>query len=267
MQDKITFVVVTYQSSNIIDDCVAALHSIPRSEIVVIDNASTDGTADRCRDLGTRVHSNVTNRGFATAANFGAKLAGEGIICFINPDCYVTVEAVDEATDALKVMPTACAVPYLVDPSGRLPGRQPGKQPGYTWRKLISDVLDTSAMSPSISKSLKEHPQFHDQTWHWPLGTCLFINRERFISLGGFDTRYFMYMEDVEFGLTLSRSGGEVIQLAGSVLHKYAQSSDVTFNQRVNLLDDARIRFGRRHYGLLTATALFSISQFRRLRD
>ena len=63
-------VVVTYNSADVIDACLDACENIPLAHIVVVDNASSDGTADRVRRRrGVQLIANATNRGFAGAVN------------------------------------------------------------------------------------------------------------------------------------------------------------------------------------------------------
>ena len=94
-------VVVTYQSARTIRRCLdLLLASTPVARIVVIDNASDDGTLDLLRDFAER-HEEVTvvrnsdNRGFAAACNQGASALATPWVAFVNPDCYVPAGAIE----------------------------------------------------------------------------------------------------------------------------------------------------------------------------
>ncbi len=66
---------------------------------------------------------------------------------------------------------------------------------------------------------LRSAPWIDDRSWAWPLGTCLFVERDTFKALGGFDESYFCYMEDVELGLRAARAKVAIRLLDAEVLH------------------------------------------------
>jgi GT2 family glycosyltransferase len=127
----------------------------------------------------------------------------------------------------------------------------PGRQPGYSWRKVIADLLESNQRAPELARRFRRHPAHHDLRWHWPLGTCLFLPAALFESAGGFDERYFLYMEDVEFGHQFHRHGGDVIALGTRLHHGSMQGSSLEAGARRRLLNAARVQFARRHYGPL----------------
>ena len=94
-------VVVSFASARTIRYCLELLLSAESVvRIVVVDNASVDGTADLVADMVQR-HERVTlvrngeNRGFAAACNQGASALATPWVCFVNPDCYVPGEGMD----------------------------------------------------------------------------------------------------------------------------------------------------------------------------
>lgn len=245
----VTVVIVTYQSAAVLGPCLEALRGLEDVRVRVIDNASTDASRDIAGRCGAEVVPLERNIGFAAAANRGAQGVPDGLLCFLNPDCHLTAEAVQLARAALGDGRAACCVPAF-DQGGEV---VPGRQPGYTWRKVLADVLESRSGLRFVSRRLRRHPRHHDRGWHWPLGTCLFVQARYFAAVGRFDEGYFLYMEDVEFGLQVRRSGGEVIALPVTLRHVGMQGSTIPSDRRQRMLDDARIRFARRHYGPLVA--------------
>jgi N-acetylglucosaminyl-diphospho-decaprenol L-rhamnosyltransferase len=245
----LTVVIVTHQSAAVLGACLEALRGLDDLKVRVIDNASTDASRDIAGRFGAEVVALDRNIGFAAAANRGAEGVPAGLLCFLNPDCCLTAEAVQLARAALVDGRDACGVPAF-DQWGEI---VPGRQPGYTWRKVLADVLESRSGLRFVSRWLRRHPRHHDRDWHWPLGTCLFVPVHYFTSVGRFDERYFLYMEDVEFGLQVRRSGGEVIALPVTLRHVGMQGSTIPSDRRQRLLDHARIQFARRHYGPLVA--------------
>lgn len=242
-----TVILVTHQSARVLDACLDQLDGQPGLSVQVVDNASTDGTRERAQARGVRLLARPHNTGFAAAANAGAQLADSPLLCFLNPDCHLTTETLAAARAALTDRPRACATPDFTQGDALVPGRQPG----YTWRKVLADLMENNGRMPRLARHLRAHPRHHDHRWHWPLGTCLFVPTALFHELGGFDERYFLYMEDVEFGWRLHQAGGEVIALPTCVAHGSMQGSALALAQRLPLLNAARRQFARRHYGIL----------------
>ncbi len=110
-----------------------------------------------------------------------------------------------------------------------------------------------------IVKLIKLLPDYDTKSWQWPLCACAFISRDLFLEAGGFDERYFLYMEDVEFGLAITRLGGNVMTLDFTVQHHAQLGSSIDCNHRINLLNAARMQYARRHYGACFERLLFML--------
>jgi len=241
-RSSVTFVVVTFNSAGWLDLCLEA--AAPCGRLVVVDNASTDGSADIALRRGATVVRNAANLGFAAAANIGARAAESPYICFLNPDCLVTPDVVDAAETALRRQPDQLLVPDFVDWDGR---RESGIQPGYTRLKILADLIETRA--PRQARRIRSAFDTDDRTWRWPLGACVFVSKDGLERLGGFDERYFCYMEDVELGRAAAAGGLAVNSLPHAVIHLGRHGSDVPGARRHALMNDARFRYAARHHG------------------
>ncbi len=239
-----TVILITHQSERVLGSCLDNLFGLPDLSMLVVDNASTDGTRAVAQARGVRLLARDHNTGFAAAANFGARHADGELLCFLNPDCLLTAETLAAARTCLADRPLACATPDFVQDDAVLPGRQPG----YTWRKVLADLAENNQRWPGLVQRWRNA---RPATWHWPLGTCLFVPAETFRALGGFDESYFLYMEDVDFGWRLHQAGGEVLALGTRVTHLGQQGSSLDLAARLARLNEARIQFARRHYGPL----------------
>jgi len=235
-------ILVTYRSSAVIQPLLHALKSIPNVRICVVDNASRDDTVKIARSYADRLIEQVQNVGFGRAANLGAEASTEEMLCFMNPDCRVDENVMLAGERALAATAkSTVAVPMLKQADGIIPG----KQPGYTWRKLLTDILETNARGRRLVARLKASSRYHDERWHWPLGACFFVRRDDFMKIGGFSEDYFMYMEDVDFGRRFCRAGGEIIQMNELIEHYAGEGSAIDWNRRLGLLNAARLRYGR----------------------
>ena len=242
----VSAVVVSYRSAACIADCVRALRLSGISHIVVVDNDSDDDSADIAERLGCDVVRLPQNHGFAVAANAGARLCRTPTVVFVNPDCIVDVATVRQGAALCAASIPTCAVPSFLDCDGTV---TPGVHGGYTRRGLVAAVRANRTGIP-VSERLVSRT---NRSWNWPLGACLFVGRRAFQNLGGFEERYFLYMEDVDFGRRWCEMGGVVLGTETIVEHAGQMGSDVPSVDRVRQLNRARLRFARECFGPLTA--------------
>jgi len=237
--DQLAVVTVTYSPGDSLD---AFLDSLPGATtrpytVVLADNGSTDGAPERaaaCRD-GVELLRTGGNLGYGGGANRAVATLGHevGWVVVANPDLVWRPGSLDELLAAAQRTPRAGALgPLIRDvdggvyPSARLLpslGRGVGHAvfgvvwPGNPW---------TRAYRQSES-SVQERDA------EWLSGSCLLLRRAAFDSVAGFDTRYFMYFEDVDLGERLGKAGwrnryvpsAEVVHTGG---HATTANADVS---------------------------------------
>jgi GT2 family glycosyltransferase len=254
--DLLSIVVVTHNSERVLGRMLGLLGEELLPSVLVIDNDSRDGTVAVARSLGVRVIQNQENRGYAGAGNQGAAAAAAEVLCFLNPDTEPEPGLIENGCLAVVGTEDRCAVPYLVEDDGE---EIPGRQPGYSALKIIRDVLETN-YGRRAWRWMGRLGAYHDHTWAWPHGACMFVSRGGFNRVGGMDSRYFMYMEDVEFGWRWSRSGGEVVQLEQRLRHRQRRGSNISKAQRLAHLNRARIQYAATHHGKALALMLWLVT-------
>jgi N-acetylglucosaminyl-diphospho-decaprenol L-rhamnosyltransferase len=252
----LAIVIVTHDSNRVIRPCLESIGPSLRNRVTVVDNGSTDGTLATVRRVGIQVLVNDSNQGYGRAANLGATQARAEHLCFMNPDCEATPELFITGVETLLRAPGRCAVPMFDEGGPRL---IEGRQPGYTRLKLVEDVLHSNYGDSALCRWLRARPGYHDHSWSWPYGACFFIRRTHFLDLGGFDTRYFLYMEDVDLGRRLCRDGGEVVGFATRVRHALSHGAHITRRRRQALLNEGRCRYAALQYGRPLAVSLAAL--------
>jgi len=157
----IGIVIVTYNSETEIGACLDAAIATG-AEVVVVDNASTDGTKTEIARRGVRLIANPSNRGFAAAVNQGFLALNSTYILLLNPDAVIQ--------SGLESLRRACDLPRAGAAGGRLLG--------------LDGDLDCSA--PCAVQQ--------------PAGAFFMVRRDVWQELGGFDEGFFpLWFEDVDF--------------------------------------------------------------------
>ena len=202
---RLSIIIVAYNSTGEIDACLGSLVQHPPStdhEIVVVDNASTDGTAAavRSRWREVRVIDAGANVGFARANNLGIQQTFGSLILLLNPDTSVPAGSLDMLVAALDARHDAAVVgPRLIDANGRVE---------LSFGRMLSPLAELrqkflAAYAESITRKPREV--------HWVSGACLLVRRADAEAVGLMDERFFMYAEDVDFCASIRARGRRVL--------------------------------------------------------
>jgi GT2 family glycosyltransferase len=204
----LAIIIVSHNTRNDLQNCLRSLQEHAPSmsyEIVVVDNASADGSVDSVK-LGwpdVRVIPMPTNVGFARANNAGMRQTISELILLLNSDTVVHAGSLDALVRALGDLPGASIVgPRLVDESGH---------PELSFGRMISPLNElrqkaVTAASRRRIASLSSRVRLVD----WVSAACLLVRRADAERAGLFDERYFMYCEDVDFCAAVRAQGGRV---------------------------------------------------------
>jgi GT2 family glycosyltransferase len=194
-------VIVTYNSESVVGACLDAAAG-SGCDIVVVDNASSDGTRAEVARRRVRLIANEVNRGFAAAVNQGVRALDAGCILLLNPDARL-LTGIDDLRRACELPRTAGAGGQLLDSRGR-------PQIGFMVRSLpkpaavIFEALLINRLWPANPVNRRYRcldldpatPQPVDQ----PAGALMMIRRDVWESLGGFDEGFHpLWFEDVDF--------------------------------------------------------------------
>lgn len=212
--DRATVILVTYNSRHAIEPCLDQLTSAPH--LVIVDNASDDDTVARVRQRRPDAHvvRNPANYGFATAANQGFSLVETDYGINLNLDTVITDEMVSCLVAAMDGDPHAGIVaPVLFNRAGH---------------------VDLAIMGPyeRHHHPLRTMPDGDFCTW-FATGCVILVRLSAWRDIGGFDERIFLYNDDVDFCLRLTRAGHGILVLRdASAIHVGGQSSRITWRVR-----------------------------------
>jgi N-acetylglucosaminyl-diphospho-decaprenol L-rhamnosyltransferase len=188
----ISAVVVTHESASCVGKCLASLREhLPDAELVVVDNASNDESAQLARSSGARVIELPRNVGFGRGCNAGvAATSGEHVL-FVNPDVTLVSVRQEELEELLASRPFGLVPGRLVDSTGAVRRERRLPEPSF----LADFLTHTVGMLRPRGLRLPKRPS-RDSSDGWASAALLLAARDEFERVGGFDPRFFLYYED-----------------------------------------------------------------------
>jgi GT2 family glycosyltransferase len=216
----ISVLIVTFQSSDTLARCLAALkaQTFTDFEVLIADNASSDGApqAAAARDPTLRLLPMGANLGFAAANNRAAEAAKGRWLALLNPDAYPHPDWLARLQACAAAHPTVRCFT-----SRQLMAKDPSRLDG------LGDAMTGIGFPyrggyglPDPGPDVAAAPVFS------PCGAAMMIDRDLFIGEGGFDEAFFCYCEDVDLGYRLQLLGEPVLLAPGAVvLHEGSAST------------------------------------------
>lgn len=214
----ISTIIVNYNAGELLRSCVDSVLNCPLEiEIIVVDNASKDGSLDALQGLPyVKIIKNTANVGFATACNIGARIASAPFLLFLNPDCSFRPGVL---TELLNVMTADDRVGMV---GGLLVNSDGTEQAGG--RRAIPTPWRSFARAFGLTRFSDRWPRlFFDFNLHQqPLpdhpidveaisGACMMVKREAMQDVGEWDEGYFLHCEDLDWCMRFRQKGWKIL--------------------------------------------------------
>ncbi|MBC6448406.1 glycosyltransferase family 2 protein [Actinokineospora xionganensis] len=258
---EIAVVTVTYSPGETLDRFLDTLEKATTRPVHVIlaDNGSTDGAPEAAAAARSNVELVRTggNLGYGGGANRGVAAldACHGWVVISNPDVEWEPGSLDELIAAAERWPRGGAFgPLITEPSGAVyPSAREvpslGKGIGHG---VLGKVWPGNPWTRAYKQSASD---VRERVAGWLSGSCFLIRREAFDSVDGFDSRYFMYFEDVDLGERLSRAGWQNVYVpSAKVMHVQGVSTAKASTRMLAAHHESAYRFiADRHQGPLWA--------------
>ena len=218
-QSEIGIVMVTYNSEAEIGPSLDAALATG-AEVVVVDNASADGTISEAARRGVRLIENPRNRGFAAAVNQGFLVLHSPYVLLLNPDAVIQT--------GLEDLREACDLPGAGAAGGLLKSVDGQPQKGFMVRRLptpltlILEALLVNRIWPNNPANRRYRGLDLDYSIRLPVeqpaGAFLMVRRSVWQELGGFDEGYFpLWFEDVDFCRRMADRGYRLYYVPNAV--------------------------------------------------
>jgi len=231
-----TAIVVNFNAGEHLDRCVAdLLHGEEKPRVWVVDNASTDGSAERLRNRfgqhpSLEVTFNPTNLGFARAVNACARALKDEFLLVVNPDCRLPPATLVRLREALDEDPEAgLAAPLVRGASGRAEPATLRRFP-RPWNSLMTmtGLWRMQRSLPSLHGICVPESEYPPKPAPAEAvsGACMLVRRVALVEVGYLDEGYGLHCEDLDLMFRLQESGWRCLFVPGAeVTHAQGVSS------------------------------------------
>jgi GT2 family glycosyltransferase len=250
----LTIIIVNHNTRSDLDRCLRSLHDAPPRvphQIVVVDNGSTDGSAELVRRSwpAVRLIEAGGNQGFARANNLAIRATTSDLVLLLNSDTVVPSGAIDRLVDELRADPATAAIgPRIVDGHARAElsfGNATGPWPDL--QQKIARRLAARGVGSAQNWIDRETRQ--PKRVAWVTGACLLVRRADAESAGLLDERYFMYCEDMDFCTALRARGRQVrFSPSAEIVHFRGRSAATAPATAATAYRSSQVLFYQKHH-------------------
>lgn len=252
---KVSIIIVNWNAREYLRKCltdVFAADSQQGYEVLLVDNASTDGSVECVQREYPLIEmiANKENVGFSRANNQGIRQSQGEYILLLNPDTKIQPHAIHLLFDFLSIHPEAGIVgPRLLNLDGSV---QTSCYPFPTPARELWRLLHLDRIYPFGSYDQSEWNLTQPREVDSLQGACLLIRREVFDQIGLLDEDYFMYTEEIDFCYRAKKAGWKVVWLpTAEVIHYGGQSTRQAAASMFLELYRSKLQFFRKHHGRL----------------
>jgi N-acetylglucosaminyl-diphospho-decaprenol L-rhamnosyltransferase len=267
---RLDIVIVNWNAGALLSDCLESIFASRRDRfelgaIVVVDNASTDGSPELVH---SRWHAevqlirNAHNLGFARACNIGAQRGRGELLLFLNPDTRLLPETLAGAARALDAKGHdrvgVCGV-RLVDDQGNT-ARSCARFPNWKMFVVASVGLDLALPRWCRSHVMREWDHESSRYVDHVIGAFYLVRRSVFERAGSFDERFFLYLEDLDLSRRIDALGFRTFFCATThAYHKGGGASRAILARRLFLAQRSRLQYASKHFSR-SATVMVAVT-------
>ncbi len=254
---EVAVIVVNWNTRGHLHDCLASVQAqnFPGGlQAIVVDNASTDGSASEAAEFpGVCWIQNSRNAGFAAAVNQARAQTDAAYVLLLNPDARLMPGALGVLVDALRARPEIWAVgPRLVNSDGSLQpsGRRFPTLARTWWSGVLPEAVKRTRwwLRRVYGREDFQRPARVDEV----SGACFAATREAWQRVGPFDERFFLYFEELDWFRRLAAAGGQVWYQPDSVVqHRGGAGMEQTHGEHERIHAFSAFRYWRKHGGRL----------------
>ncbi len=260
----VSFLIVSW---NVRDLLRRALNSILadtrgiEAEIILVDNASRDGTPEmvRAEFPAVQLIANAVNRGFTGGNNQALAVARGRYLFLLNPDTEIMPGATAALLEYARANPRVGIVgPQLLNPDGSVQSSR------RRFPTLATAFMESTRLQQWFPRSpwltryyILDRPDDVIQEVDWVVGAAMLVRRQVYEQLGGLDESFFMYSEELDWCYRAKRAGWSVVYFpCARVMHYEGKSSEQVAAARDIHFHSSKVRFFQKYHGAWQAALL-----------
>ncbi len=243
-----------------IDSVYASWGDRPGLEVIVVDNASSDGSLAMVREMFPKVQviANTENRGFTGGNNQGIEAATGEYLLILNPDTEVIADALPRLVKYAQQHPNAGLIaPQLLNPDGTIQSskrRFPGLATLFLESTWLQKVAPRRSLRRYYTQDLSDH---HTHKVDWVTGAAMLVRREVVDQVGGLDENFFMYSEELDWCHRIKASGWHIVYYPDArIIHYEGKSSEQVVVARHIYFQSSKVYYARKYHGPIAAELL-----------
>jgi GT2 family glycosyltransferase len=254
---SISIIIVNYNLSREVELCIDSILNVGLNsirEIIVIDNNSTEHDSgllfSKYSSLKEKIyfHYLKENNGFGSGNNYGSFYAMGDLIFFLNPDTLIDNNIFPFVENIFQNNPSISVLGPKVINENHSQEKSAGKFPN-----LLLEFFNIFSLSIWIEKryfnfkSKNVGEGFIDVDWI--TGAALFVRKFEFERIGGFDTNYFMYSEEIDLCKRIKNNGGRVVYYPKvEIVHKGSIGSKKNYYFFTKTSYESKIYYTKKHF-------------------
>lgn len=268
---SISIVIVNWNAGSQLADAVSSIvlnHCNLVESVIIVDNASSDDSVAQAKALTNLpfkmlIIRNAANCGFAKACNQGARESTCKYLLFLNPDAALFADTISKVYDFMQDCGNAkvgiCGV-QLLDETGSV-SRSCARFPSAFG--FFAKSLGLDAFMPGHSHSMSEWDHSQSRQVDHVIGAFFFVRLELFQALNGFDERFFVYLEDLDFSWRSNREGWSSMYLtAAQAFHVGGGTSNNIRSRRLFYSLQSRLVYAKKHFSVCESLTTFVATMF-----
>jgi GT2 family glycosyltransferase len=233
----ISIIIVNYRGWKALDKCLKSIEAIISRtfsfEVIVVDNFSNDGQFPVFKQKYSKFTfiENTGNNGFSNGCNFGAGIASGNHFLFLNPDTKLTLEALETLLQTAVSNPEIGILSCLQINENNIFYRQNNLFPALGRFFGISRALFRKLNKAKLAKRFNNTSDLFYPDW--VTGAVIFISRNWFNKIKGWNEDYWLYFEDVDLCKKISDLGGKVaVTRKATIFHQHGGASRLNVNTK-----------------------------------
>jgi GT2 family glycosyltransferase len=269
---SLDIIIVNWNSGILLSGCLnsiknASSDNFKLNRVVVVDNASTDNSLEAIVnfDLPLVLIKNRKNLGFSKACNQGAKNSNANYLLLLNPDTRLYNNSLSEPIQFLEKNENVSVgiIGIQLRDENNLISRNCSRFPtpsSLIYNSVGLDRLFPKIFAPHFMKEWDhQDSRFVDQV----MGSFFFVRRTLFEKLNGYDERFFVYYEDLDFSYRAKKDGFKSYYLTTTkIYHKGGGTSEKVKAQRLAYILRSKLLFSKKHFSKSSYSIIFLITIF-----